>query len=187
MATRKQDEKDGRRPKPQQAKEENSTGAYFAVLAITIAILAFGVFVYLGRQASTTGTGFASFKSAFFAAKSAGIYVYYPSNSSSLGMTGAAAAGCADTILSYVSHSRPDIYIYYLNSTACTYSGPVGSKNFTTLNATASFCLNQSASRPSIFLDYNSASNGTTITQGRLYFHGNIAYLEQCSIAPSLT
>jgi hypothetical protein len=161
---------------------------YIALAALAIVVVAFAIFLYI-RQVNQTAlnSSMSSFKTNFFAAKHVGIYVAYPNSTLFAG-----SEACATKIIEVIAENKTNhmapsnISFYVLNSTACTYVNSLVNTSGKAVNASASFCVNQSKTNPSIFINY-SATNGTIVTPTKLVFQGDFTYLYQCPIAYELT
>jgi hypothetical protein len=170
-------------------KQKNNTNIYLAVAVVVIAIVAFSAFLYLRQAGQTTANNgsLSTFKSNFFSAKHVGIYVNYPNST-----LFSESESCATKIIELITENKTNhvapsaISFYVFNETSCTYVNSLANTSSKSVNASTSFCVNQSDTNPSIFINYSSI-NGTTITPTKLSFHGNYLYLYQCSIAYELT
>jgi hypothetical protein len=185
--TEDQNTEHARKHKNQASNDDKPAGIYIAALAVAIAILAFGVFVYLSRSSAYGNKAtLESFKNSFFSAKHVGIYISYPNSTVFVSSEACATKIIEQITASKTNHVAPsEISFYILNSTSCTYLQHLGNSTANALTSQPSSCLNQSLAQPSIFINYSN-TNGTTITSGRLYFHGTALYLSECPIAYEL-
>ena len=167
--------------------ENQSNIKYIAAFGIIIIVLAFAGAIVYGLGNSSAQTPFSTFQNNFNTANAVNIYIV-GNNGTAISST----SGCATAIIQAIefnaTHRRNSstISFFALNQTECVYLSGLGeaAKNYTYSSASA--CIKQSASKPSIFINY-STINSTVIKPDAFYLSGNARYLAECGIASEIS
>ncbi|MCL5092489.1 MAG: hypothetical protein M1364_02395 [Candidatus Marsarchaeota archaeon] len=167
--------------------ENSSNIKYIAAFGIIIIVLAFAGAIVYGVSNSNAQTPFSVFQKNFNTANAVNIYIV-GNNGTAISST----SGCATAIIQAIefnaTHRRNSstISFFALNQTGCVYLSGLGkaAKNYTYSSASA--CIKQSASKPSIFINY-SVSNSTVIKPDTFYLSGDARYLAECGISGEIS
>ena len=160
---------------------------YVAAVGIIVIVLAFAGAIVYGVGRSSPQTPFSVFQKNFNTANEVNIYIV-GNNGTAISSTSGCATAIIQTIEFNATHHRnPNtISFFALNQTGCVYLSGLGhaAKNYT--YASASACIQQSSSKPSIFINY-SISNSTVIKPNAFYLSGDARYLVECGIASEIS
>ena len=176
-----------KRQKPEKNEWNGFAMGIIVVAIVALLVIGYLIYVQLSLKESVATTSFPVFQKNFIAANSIGVYVYDTNSTVFSSTEGCGAAFIEEMQASSVSHKPPSaIKFFVLNGTSCTYTpNGLGSNVSDYSNTTASSCIAMASgkSMPSVFIQYNSTGNSTTILPYRLYYSGQSAFLAQCGIA----
>ena len=163
-------------------------GLTIIILGVLIVIIIFGAIFYSIPYINNGNQSFNTFKSNFNSAKNVSIYVNDNNSVAYPYMISCEAALIEELTGPTAAHRTANtINLYVLHNNSCVYNpGGLGAliKNYT--YTTSSACLSYGNSTPSIIVGY-STENATHISDNKLTFVGDSAFLDQCGISYQIT
>lgn len=163
-------------------------GFAIVALGVLIVVILFGAIFYNVPYINNGNQSFNIFKSNFNSAKNVSIYIN-DNNSVAYPYMISCEASLIEELTGPTGAHRPanSINLYVLHNNSCVYNpGGLGSliKNYTYTSSSA--CLSYGNATPSISVGYGSM-NATKITDNKLTFVGDSAFLQQCGISYQIT
>ena len=163
-------------------------GLAIIMLGVLIVVILFGAIFYNVPYINNGNQQFNTFKSNFNNAKNVSIYIN-DNNSVAYPYMISCEAALIEELTGPTSAHRPanSISLYVLHNNSCVYNpGGLDSllKNYTYTSSSA--CLSYGNLTPSISVGYSS-QNSTKITNNKLTFVGDGAFLQQCGISYQIT